>query len=126
MWDKEQRSFVSVNQDAAAWKEFPHPNGTGTSWYNTKTDKYQSAVPAAVKAAKLGASVVQGPYDAMGAGDALVVRKLIEEHRDKMLTIRRRDFEVMNLLLRPRPHISPLHVWNLLCDISSFCFVLRT
>ena len=37
-----------------------------------------------------------GRYDAMSSGNALAVRELIEEHRDKMFTIRRRDFEVVD------------------------------
>ena len=39
----------------------------------------------------------------MGGGvNPLEVRKMIEAHRDKMLIIRRRDFEVDALLLHPR------------------------
>ena len=94
IWDKEQRAFVSVNQDASEWKGLTHPSGTGTLWYHANTKKYQDAVPAVVKAVRSGKVVKQGPYDAMDSGDALTVRKLIEEHHDKMLTIRRRDFEV--------------------------------
>ena len=45
----------------------------------------------------------EGSYSAMDQGQALTVRNLIEEHRDKMLTIRRRDFEVVNLLIQPGP-----------------------
>ena len=95
VWDKEQRGFVSVNQDTTEWKEGPHPSGTGTEWYNTKTGETQVAVPAVVTAAVSGTDAVKGPYDVMDSGDGLAVRNLIEEHRDKMLTIRRRDFEVM-------------------------------
>ena len=62
--------------------------------YNDRTKSYQDEVPEAVRALASGASVMRGPYDAMGSGDALAVRELIERHRDKMLTIRRRDFEV--------------------------------
>ena len=94
MWDKEEWAFMSVNQDATEWKKLPHPSGTGTLWHNTKSNKYQDKVPAVVQAAASGTRVVQGPYDAMGSGNALAVRTLIEEHCDKMLTIRRRDFEV--------------------------------
>ena len=44
-----------------------------------------------------------GTYSAMYR-KAFTVRKLIEEHRDKMLTIRRRDFEVGKpLLVQPCP-----------------------
>ena len=109
VWDKEQRSFVSVNQDTTEWKEGPHPSGTGTAWYNTKTGEIQVAVPAVVKAAASGAHGVKGPYDAMNSGVALTVRNLIEEHRDKMLTIRRRDFEVTKLFVSaPTTYIFPL------------------
>lgn len=94
VWNKERWDFVSVRQDAAEWKEGPHPTGTGTCWYHAKMKRYQDDVPEAVRAVAAGASAVHGPYDAMDSGDALAVRNLIEQHRDKMLTIRRRDFEV--------------------------------
>lgn len=99
VWDKEQQAFVSVNQNATEWRQLPDPTGTGTVWINTRTKKYQNVAPAAIKAVASGSRVVQGPYDAMASGDALLARKLIEEHRDKMLTIRRRDFEVGELWL---------------------------
>ena len=99
VWDKEQWAFVLVDQDATKWKEGPHPSGTGTRWYHTQSKRYQDEVPEAVRAVASGTSV-KGPYDAMDSGDALAVRKLIEEHQDKMLTIRRRDFEVV-LLFQP-------------------------
>ena len=74
------------------------PSDTGTKC-NTKMGKIQVALPAAVKAVVSGAHGVKGPYDVMKSGDALAVRNLIEEHRDKMLTIRRRDFEVTKLFV---------------------------
>ena len=86
---------MSVNQDPNEWQKLDHPSGTGSLWYHANTKKYQDTVPAVVKAHRSGKTGKQGPYDAMDSGDALAVRKLIEEHRDKMLTIRRRDFEVM-------------------------------
>ena len=108
VWDKEQWRFVSVNQDTTEWKEGPHPSGTGTAWYNTKTGQIQVAAPAVVTAAVSGAHGVKGPYDVMDSGEALAVRNLIEEHRDKMLTIRRRDFEVTKLFVSaPTTYIFP-------------------
>ena len=50
-----------------------------------------------------GTPGMPGSYSAMDQGEDLAVRELIEEHRDKMLTIRRRDFEVVNLLIQPGP-----------------------
>ena len=108
VWDKEQRGFVSVNQDTTEWKEGPHPSGTGTAWYNTKTGEIQVAAPAVVTAAASGAHGVKGPYDAMDSDDALVVRNLIEKHRDQMLTIRRRDFEVTKFFVSaPTTYLFP-------------------
>ena len=100
VWDKEQWAFVVAKQEATEWEEGPHPSGTGTRWYRSKSKRYQDEVPDVVAALASGKPVVQGPYDAMHSGDALAVRKLIEEHRDKMLSIRRRDFEVETLLLQ--------------------------
>jgi len=100
VWDKEQRGFVTIKQDTTEWKEvrFRQSSGTDTVWYNTKTGDIQVAAPAVVKAAVSGTHGAKGPYDAMDSGDSLAVRKLIERHRDKMLTIRRRDFEVEALV----------------------------
>ena len=87
--------------------------------YNNRTKSYQDEVPEAVRAVA-SSSVVQGPYDAMGSGDALAVRKLIEQHRNKMLTIRRRDFEVVNMLLESHT----IFLWSTNGNILSGNFIV--
>ena len=77
-------------------------------WWTQVWDKGQRAFVSAPHKDGTPGCNATGPYDALDSGKALAVRELIEDHRDRMLTIRRRDFEVVNMLLESHT----IFVWS--------------
>ena len=111
MWDRHYRKWVrSDRQNASIWEKQTMSDGT-VVWVDKASGKAQLEAPPALKGNDAMDTASSGPYANMAqplgnpadslhfsAREHLQIRDTIEAHKDEMLTIRRRHFEVEALV----------------------------